>query len=173
MDRHKGAKRLELTRSDRSRLNKVEKVRIAGVRVQIKDARKMSKSLRGTVIAKVYKTLPNRVLCPELNGYVSLKWKKGGKETAQKAALSAISTIAAQHVVECLERGVLVKSVDPKSGTCNQKCFIRMHILICPIRNLGYAKVLVGEYYPSDTTEVPFTHYCLTAYSEHQVTIKK
>ena len=63
-----------------------------------------------------------------------------------------------------------IKRLPVKRTSNTQKCFRHyLHLLICPIKNVGYAKIIVGEFYESSNLEMPFAHYCITQVSLQKI----
>ena len=118
---------------------------------------------RQKIILRYYKKLKaiDNVFCPALDDYVTFK-TKGQEETVRHAAKSIKSTKAALNLKEIIENATYIKRVRKKPYSKNQQCFKWMHILVCPVKNIGYAKLEIGEFFDIGDDISIYTHYCVT-----------
>lgn len=119
---------------------------------------------RQKLITKYLNKLESVVYCPALEADVMVI-RKGIKETRVQASLSYRSTIAALTLKEAIENATYIKELPVKRSSNNQKCFRKMHLLICPIQYIGYAKIMVGEFYEIENIPTKYSHYCITQIS--------
>ena len=94
--------------------------------------------------------------------------RKGRTETTKKAKQSFKSTVTVLNMKAALENSAYIKPLPTKNNK-NQACFKRMHLLMCPIKGVGYAKIIIGEFY--EVTKIPtkFAHYCITHISLKEI----
>ena len=122
---------------------------------------KERKSERQKLIERYIAKLDKTIFCPALDADVMIT-RKGTSETRSNASYSYKSTLSALNLREIIENATYIKQVPVKRTSKNQKCFRHMHILICPIQNVGYAKLIVGEFYDEEKIPTKYAHYCVT-----------
>ena len=110
--------------------------------------------------------------CPALDSYVMIK-PKSIKETKRHASKRSISTQFALNLEEIIKNASYIKPVAKESGNKSQAIFKQLHLLICPIKGYGYAKLVIGEVNDKREDPSPYWHYCITQTSFEKVTLKK
>ena len=136
-------------------------------KITVSKANRNNTAYREALIRSYLKKIDDLIDCPALGEKV-IVMKKGKDETANKAKLSFKSTISVLNLKEALGNAVYIKPLPPKDNK-NQACFRKMHLLICPIKRVGYAKIIVGEFF--EVTKIPtkFAHYCITHISLKEI----
>lgn len=157
------------TNSDRSKIYRASKSKIknsADIYSIPKDKKKRTE--REKIIERYLKKIDKKIYCEALHGDV-IVLKKGRNETITHASRSYKSTLAALNLEEALKEAKKIKTVPIKRTSKNQKCFKCMHILICAVENVGYAKIMVGEFHEANNIPTPYAHYCITHLSVKQI----
>lgn len=157
------------TNSDRSKIYRTSKSKIKNnVDVYSIPKGNVKISDRQKLIEKYLKKLDKMIYCKALEADVMLI-RKGVNETKRHASLTFKSTIAALNLEKAIENATYIKKVPKKRNDKNQKCFKYMHLLICPIKCVGYAKIVVGEFYDNENIPSIYSHYCITHTSVQKI----
>lgn len=158
------------TNSERSKIYRASKSKIknsADIYSIPKGKKKISE--REKIIDRFLSGKVDRIIyCKALEADVILR-RKGIKDTSLHAAKSYKSTLAALNLEEALKEAKKIKTVPIKRTSKNQKCFKCMHILACIVEHVGYAKIMVGEFYEVKNIPTPYAHYCITHMSIKQI----
>lgn len=110
--------------------------------------------------------LDEKCYCNAIGDYVYFI-KKSIKETMEHAAGDARSTLFAANLDSILEGAVKIRNLIPNSK--GQRAFSKIHLLICPIKRYGYAKVTIGELHKPFKQGAKYVHYCVTAISLREI----
>ena len=110
--------------------------------------------------------LTEKCYCNALGNYVYFI-KKSIKETIEHAAGDAKSTLFAANVDAIIDGAVKIRCLTPNSK--GQRAFSKIHLLICPIRHYGYAKLTIGELHTPFKQGAKYVHYCVTAVSLKEI----
>ena len=64
------------------------------------------------------------------------------------------------NIENLIRNAVKIRELAPNSRSQNP--FKVMHLLICPVKRYGYAKIVVGELYVPYPVGKTFIHHCVT-----------
>ena len=104
--------------------------------------------------------------CPAMEAKVAVS-KRTIDNFKQKSALGEKSTRAVLDIENVVKNATFIFKDKPKK-TASQKGYIWMYVLICPIKGIGYVKLTIGEYSPTDKTNktsTPFSIYSVLSVS--------
>ncbi len=114
---------------------------------------------RRKIINDCIKTLKKTfIFCKALNDYVEIT-KISQSEVRNWGGINKKSTIAVLNIHNIVNNATYIYSTNPKDNK-KQQAFKKMHILICPIKGVGYAKITIGEVIKKKIT--PYTLYSIT-----------
>ncbi len=154
------------TNQERRRIYAAPKVKLTNMPVLPKQKTRSDIQNRRELIRRALKSLAKPIYCSALKSNVSVI-KKGVEETVRYASISHSSTMFAINLTDILREAVYICELEPHNQ--NQVPFKSMHLLICPVKSYGYAKIVVGEFY-DNTKDLPkYTHYCVTKISLRQI----
>ena len=153
------------TNAERSKIYHAKKIRSSVNPLSVPKI-KAKRSVREALIDRYILQLDKSIYCPAIGDNVAII-RRGKKETIYRAGAKHKSTISALTLKEAIENATYIKNLPIKNSSRNQKLFKLMHLLICPIRGIGYAKLLIGELkdiYVNIIGE-QYAHYCITQIS--------
>lgn len=164
-------KNRKLTRTDRSKIYKLKKQPNAVSKntyipkgLNSADRERRLDMIRSCVEAH------EEFYCPAIGNKVAIS-KRTVDNFREKSALCEKSTRAALDIRNILQSATYILCDKPKKSK-SQKNYINMHILICPIKGIGYVKVTIGEHSPTDKTNIastPYALYSVLAISLHRL----
>ncbi|MBO7652836.1 MAG: hypothetical protein J6S84_09045 [Bacteroidales bacterium] len=154
------------TKAERSKINKIKKVKITDKPSIPKSKNTESAQYRKKKIAEHMQEIYGVHYCKELNGDVAINQHISNVETRFRASTGYKSTILALNIENLLSSAVKIYDAPPK-GNKQQKSFVRMHVLIAAVRGIGYAKITIGEYENQIIAKAKYCHYCVTSISVH------
>ncbi len=152
------------TNSDRHKIYSANKIKLQNTPI-IKTGASAIKE-RKNLIAKSMKYNKKPIFCKALNQDVFIQ-KKSIKETKEHASLCVKSTLYAINVADIIENAIYIKSLVPNSR--NQSSYKQMHLLICPIKTYGYAKLIIGELFNPYKDGAKYIQYCVTHISLREI----
>lgn len=154
------------TNQERHKIYTAPKVKLKNVPAVPKHKERSDIQNRRELIRCALKSLAKPIYCTALKSNVSVI-KKGVEETVRYASISQSSTMFALNLTDILREAVYVCELEPHNQ--NQAPFKSMHLLICPVKRYGYAKIVIGEFY-DNTKDLPkYSHYCITKISLKQI----
>ncbi len=127
-----------------------------GTTKHVPKERTSTKSRRKIVDEYVRTIKKSLIFCTALNNYVEVT-KISQSEIRNWGGIGWKSTISVLNAKELVCNATYIYSTPPKNNK-KQKVFKKMHILICPIKGVGYAKITVGE----GDFETPYILYSIT-----------
>ena len=153
-------------KSDRQKIYKTKKIKDSSSVYVPKAKSNLARNKRFEIIKKSMNC--DCKFCNGLNAHVLIN-RKTIENFRVKSSLKYKSTKAVLNLENILKNATYIFSDKPKKTT-SQKKYKKIHILICPIKGIGYTKLSVGEFFECKN-DCKYQIYCITAVSLK--TIKK
>ncbi len=147
------------TNQERHKIYTAPKVKLKNVPAAPKQKSSEAIRKRRNIIHSYMSRLDERYFCNSIGDYVYII-RKSMKETKEHAAKDYKGTLLAINIDSLFRNAVKIRELKPNSR--NQNEFKKMHLLICPVKGVGYAKIVVGELYVPYPVGKTFIHYCVT-----------
>lgn len=154
------------TNQERHKIYTAPKVKLKNVPAVPKQKNGGAIRVRRNMIHSYMSKMKEKYYCSSIGDDVYLI-NKSIKETQEHAAKDAKGTLFAINIENLIRNAVKIRELAPNSRSQNP--FKAMHLLICPVKRYGYAKIIVGELYVPFINGTKYVHYCVTSLSLREI----